>query len=380
METASSGGVVVLTTAALVGASYAFTLPTSRPDFEGAPSRERMLLGLAAIEASGDTRDMLVARQAQHSEMLGGVRLNYKGNTVRGVLFPPFVTEGSLKKLQSEFHCRQGDVFVTTYPKCGTTWMQNIVALLKHGADETHDTTNAVDTQSETPWVEPIFARPGGAELLESLASPRVFKTHAPHQLMPFVGGATSTLPAGSKVVYVARNPKDACVSMFHHARAIPVFQYEGPFGHWVEMYLRGEVEHGSWWAHTLDWWQASRRQPEQVLFITYEEMVADPVAAVRRVCSFLGEGWQRSDQYLQRVARDSNFSLMKAAAEERLRKGGNAVGPGQTNRKAGEESHFRVGGVGGWRDYLTVAQSDRFDEQWARLMAKCKWVPHYGE
>ena len=196
MSTDSSGnGVVALTSAALACASYVCALPTDRrgEQLDDAPSRSRLLLGLAAIEAAGDKRDVLVARQAQHKEMLGSVRLGYKGNMVRGVLFPPFVTEDSLAKLQSQFHCRHGDVFVATYPKCGTTWMQNIVALLKHGADESHDTTIPVDTQSETPWVEPIFGSPGGPELLDSLDSPRVFKTHAPHHLLPFVGGASAS-------------------------------------------------------------------------------------------------------------------------------------------------------------------------------------------
>ena len=65
-----------------------------------------------------------------------------------------------------------------------------------------------------------------------------------------------SGLPLAGKVVYVSRNPKDACVSMFHHTRAIDSFTYDGTFGDFIELFLQGGVEHGSWWHHHRRWCQ----------------------------------------------------------------------------------------------------------------------------
>ena len=357
---------VVAFTAAAGAGVYLCSRP---PRFADAPPHREILAGLATIQSAGDKRDALVAKQAQHEAMLGEVRLAYRGNVVRGIVHPPFVTEDSVTKLQSEFVTRDSDVFVATYPKCGTTWMQNIVLLLKYSEDPRYDTSTPVDTGKEAPWVEPTFGRPSGRRKLEELSSPRVMKTHAPVQLMPCVG---NPLPPQAKVIYVGRNPKDACVSMFHHARAIPVFEYEGPFGHFVNLYISGEVEHGSFWEHHKAWWNTAQQHPHQVLFITYEEMNADPVAATGRVAAFLG--WERSAACIRKVAHDSNFENMKAASESREKQGG---GPGW--RKVGEESHFRKGGVGGWRDYFTVAQSDLFDTKWQQTMADCTWEPDYG-
>lgn len=46
----------------------------------------------------------------------------------------------------------------------------------------------------------------------------RVFKTHAPHEfLMKWTNRQ-------SKVVYLARNPKDVAVSLWHHSRSKATF------------------------------------------------------------------------------------------------------------------------------------------------------------
>ena len=55
--------------------------------------------------------------------------------------------EGRLKGLH--FKPRESDVFVVTTPKCGTTWMQQILHQLRTGGDmEFREITEVV------PWIE----------------------------------------------------------------------------------------------------------------------------------------------------------------------------------------------------------------------------------
>lgn len=66
--------------------------------------------------------------------------------------------------------------------------------------------------------------RQPGYEWAENMSSPRHFKTHLPLSLLP------PDLLSTSKVIYVARNPKDVAVSYYHHNRLLKVHDYVGDF------------------------------------------------------------------------------------------------------------------------------------------------------
>ena len=38
------------------------------------------------------------------------------------------------------------------------------------------------------------------------------------------------------------RNPKDVCVSLYHHCKGFEVFEYDGPFEEFAELFLNGKV------------------------------------------------------------------------------------------------------------------------------------------
>jgi Sulfotransferase domain len=75
---------------------------------------------------------------------------------------------------------------------------------------------------------------------------------------------------------------------MFHHSRGFMAFEYDGPFAHFFELFVHGAVESGAWAAHVLSYWKESQHN-ENLLFLFYEEMLDDPVAAVRRITDFIG-------------------------------------------------------------------------------------------
>jgi len=156
---------------------------------------------------------------------------------------------------------RPDDVWVVTPPKCGTTWMQELVWLVCNGLDTaTADRVPQVyrfpflEIESLTTWSEEhrsadiqkteqtfdnqpkFFAN--SMEHVATLPSPRFIKTHHPLSMLP------PDLLTKAKVIYVGRNVKDVCVSSFYHERPDATFQ------RWTEAFRQGEVMIGNWFEH----------------------------------------------------------------------------------------------------------------------------------
>ena len=72
-----------------------------------------------------------------------------------------------------------------------------------------------------------------------SAPSPRVIKSHLPLEFLP------PKLLDTCKVIFVCRNPKDVCVSYFHHSKR---FGMECDFEAYANLFLQGAVMHGSYW------------------------------------------------------------------------------------------------------------------------------------
>ncbi len=87
---------------------------------------------------------------------------------------------------------------ISSFPKAGTTWLQQIVHQLRTGGDEHFNEINDV-----IPWLEFVKSISVVSELPYR---PKVFKTHCYYEeLVPF----------GGKHIYAMRNPEDSLWSNF---------------------------------------------------------------------------------------------------------------------------------------------------------------------
>lgn len=47
--------------------------------------------------------------------------------------------------------------------------------------------------------------------------------------------------------------------------------------------------ENGLYFDHVLEWWEAARADPEHVLFLRYEDMLAEPEEHIKKIGDFAG-------------------------------------------------------------------------------------------
>lgn len=245
-----------------------------------------------------------------------------------------FPVEGFASGLR--YRAAPGDIFVASYPKCGTTWVQYIVYLLENDA---RPLASGRRLDEVFPHLEEV-----GEAAVRALPGPRLIKTHLPFGRTPFA--------ADAKYVYVARNPFDCAVSFYHHTRGFPR-HYDFADGSWetfFECFIRGEVDFGDYFDHLLSWWP--RRTEPNVLFLTYERMLAEPAAAVRAIADLLGGRAvevARDPQRFGDVVRSSSFDHMRRDQNR-----------WSSARPADMPEFVRKGVVGDWRSQFTAEQARR--------------------
>jgi hypothetical protein len=254
------------------------------------------------------------------------------------IKFPIFISQEDMDLIGKEFIVKDGDVFVVTYPRSGTTWTEQMVHLLVNkGEQGAQRLTDAV------PWLETLPHRPGGMiEFLKTMPQRRLFTSHLPHVLMPPLGDTTA------KVIYVARNPKDVATSTYFHNQS--KLGYEGTWEEHFQEFLHGDVGFGPYFDHILPWWQASQKD-ERILFMKYEDMKHDHAGSVARIASFLD--LQANPGLIDRVVALSSFKSMTSNETTNF---------DWIPQKADKPKHFRKGDIGDWRNHFTAEQSQQMD------------------
>ena len=116
---------------------------------------------------------------------------------------------------------REDDIFILSYPKCGTTLTMELAWLISHQADVK---TAGCSRGSRCAFLEApaILGREDWEEYyrnLDTIPSPRVFNSHLRLDMLP------RDLLTG-KVFFVARSVKDCVVSYYHHNRLLKCHNY----------------------------------------------------------------------------------------------------------------------------------------------------------
>ncbi len=305
------------------------------------------------MESSRETEGIIQKigkyKDSLHAEVLDDLQVgdhNYKYRLLDGVVMPPYVTPDRYR-LSRSIETRPEDICYISFPKSGSSWLANVIYLLVNGGQ----TPKGRTLRSCLYWLESSWPYPCEKETVDKAPSPRIFKSHMPYK-MALAGG-----PANSpcKYVYIARNPKDVAVSYYYfESEKEWSGRYAGPWDHWLDMFLNGQVQRGDWFEHVLSWWR--HRDAENLLFLTYEELLQDFDGTLERLIDFID--LQSDPEILDRVRERSTFDFMRKDSFS------------DHKEIAQLEGFFRKGRIGSWKDKFTVAQSESFDRIYEKRMA----------
>ena len=263
---------------------------------------------------------------------------------------------GTLAEISRRFVPRPTDVHIVTYPKAGTSWIQEVVWLVNHDADVA--TSNAVQSSQRTVYIELRTSRADKLAQLEAVAAehPRHVKWHHSSPLLP------KRVVEEGKIIYLLRNPKDTAVSWYHFQRMNSLYGFTGSFDDFFELFLKGNVAYGCYMHNVLSWWRLRHRP--NILLLTYEEMHADLPAVVAKIAAFLSK--ELTSQQVTLIADHCQFKQMKQNP---------MTNAAQMPKVAGETDFMRRGMVGDWRNYLSPEQDQRIDA-WVEQHAGDEQLP----
>lgn len=271
-----------------------------------------------------------------------------------------------------------GLCLLASYPKSGNTWLRLALSSLSRGGappdfakadnasfiasgrglfDLRLDVESSDLTEDEVTALRPRFYE----EAARRATEPMLCKVHDAWTRTP--AGEPLFPPAVTVAsVCIVRDPRDVAVSLAHHMDTgiDDAIAFLGdpdaaisakPTG--CTPQLRQTLL--TWSGHVRSWLGADPRP----LLVRYEDMIADPAAALERVARHFGR--DAAPEAVAKATAATRFDALRAA-EERV---------GFLEKPWRAERFFRRGVAGGWRDTLTPAQAARIEDEHGGMMAE---------
>ncbi|CAH2045563.1 unnamed protein product [Thlaspi arvense] len=254
---------------------------------------------------------------------------------------------------QKDFEAQDSDIILVTNPKSGTTWLKALVFALinrqKFPVSSSSGNHPLLVTNPHllVPFLEGVYYESPDFDFSE-LPSPRLMNTHISHLSLP-----ESVKSSSCKIVYCCRNPKDMFVSLWHFGKKLaPEHTADYPLEKAVEAFCEGKFIGGPFWDHVLEYWYASRVNPNKVLFVTYEELKKQTGVEIKRIAEFLGCG-SIEEEEVREIVKLCSFESLSSLEINREGKLPNGI---ET------KAFFRKGEIGGWRDTLSESLAEKID------------------
>ncbi|KAJ8752337.1 hypothetical protein K2173_003973 [Erythroxylum novogranatense] len=255
---------------------------------------------------------------------------------------------------QEHFRPQPTDIFLTSCPKAGTTWLKALTFAIVTRARFDDSTSPLLKKLPHDciPFIELDLSENSNNRDMEM----PLVATHMPYTSLP-----TSVTNSGCKIVYICRDPRDAFVSYwFFKAKQLSPKNAEPlPLEEAFEMYCKGIINYGPCWDHVLGYWRASLEFPERILILKFEELKKDTTFYVKKLAEFIGYPFTKEETgVVQKIIDLCDFENL---SNLEVNKNGEHRSGSGVNIK--NNAFFRNGKVGDWENYLTAEMAARLNQ-----------------
>ncbi|XP_078085672.1 sulfotransferase 6B1 [Mustelus asterias] len=265
----------------------------------------------------------------------------------KGLLYPTVLSSVETLQAMDRFEARPEDMIITSYPKCGFNWVNQLLwDIASTNQSEAKDGNTEVISKVKLLEFEGVERY----EMMKNDPSPRVYGTHNHYDNLP-----PSVHEKKTKLLVVFRNPKDNAASYYHFYQNNPLLPNVGSWDEFFRNYMTGEVGWGSYFDNALIW--EKHVDDENVMLITYEELKENLVEGIRRITEFYG--LSMSQEQIEKVAGRGTFQAMSDNSQKTHSTFGKVI--------------FRKGVIGDWRTLFTEEQSQEMDAKFEACLAGTK-------
>ncbi|KAL6644692.1 hypothetical protein ACP70R_016300 [Stipagrostis hirtigluma subsp. patula] len=284
----------------------------------------------------------------------------------RGFWLPEIVLL-SLPQVHAHFNLSPTDILLASFPKSGTTWLKALCfATARRSLHSPFDGGHPLLSSNSHDCVKSIdtlrFLRGDNGE------APRILSTHLPYSLLPEHATADGS---GCRIVYISRDPKDTLVSLWHFNAGVKITTDKGTqaaaatmeeekFEEAFELYCQGRYGLGPQWEHAREYWEASKRKPNNVLCLKYEEMLQDPAGNLKKMAAFIGCPFSEAEEEAGVVRAILELCTIDKQQSLEVNKSGAYVI--KDLMTIGNKHFYRKGVAGDWRNHMTPEMAARLD------------------
>lgn len=236
-----------------------------------------------------------------------------------------------------DYEDRQSDIYLVSFLKSGTTWMQVILYNMLHSGD-----MNFKHIYDVSPWPQNEAFNGNSPDKLKDYPSPRIIKSHDKYNFF--------NNDCVNKFIFVYRDGKDVAVSLFHQNK-----NYNSPditFNENFNNYFKDEKAKLNWFSFTKEWLE--NKNKFQILYVSYEDLKTNFDTTIHKIAAYLNV--TLTEEISQRIKFHSSFEYMKA---HETKFGEQPV----EEQKLIYDQFIRNGNIGEGKKILSEEQSKFFQE-----------------